>query len=65
MASCRDTETPLFHISSKTQESDCCDLTEKTTLSAVEKYRLLRETRRAVRRERLADERKSEAHQER
>lgn len=65
MASCRDAETPPFHISSKTQEVECCDLRERIPLSAVEKYRLLRETRRAVRRERLAGERKSEAHQER
>ncbi len=65
MASYRNTETSLPRISSKLQQSGGCDLAEKSSLSAVEKYRLLRETRRIVRRERLAETRKPERGQDR
>ena len=65
MASYRNTETSLPRISSKTQRSEGSDLAEKNSLSAVEKYRLLRETRRVVRRERLAEARKPEIGQDR
>ena len=65
MASYRNTQASLSRISSKAQQSGCRDPEERVCLSAVEKYRLLRETRRVVRRERLADERKSETCQDR
>lgn len=63
MASYRDIEGNLSSSSKAPREPLSQDA--KVSLTAVEKYRLLRETRRIVRRERLAGERKSGAPQER
>lgn len=60
MASYRKTEGASFHIPAESQDCHSSERERKPALSAVEKYRLLRETRRVLRRERLAGERKAD-----
>lgn len=60
MASYRKIEGALLHIPAQTQEGLSSEMEPRPPLSAVEKYRLLREARRVLRRERLAQERKAE-----
>ncbi|GLQ83413.1 hypothetical protein GCM10007872_03210 [Gluconobacter sphaericus NBRC 12467] len=58
MASYRKPERSSFHIPAESQDARFSAGEGKSALSAVEKYRLLRETRRVLRRERRAAERK-------
>ncbi|WKE47052.1 hypothetical protein [Gluconobacter oxydans] len=60
MASYRKPERSSFHIPAASQDGRSSGGEGKSALSAVEKYRLLRETRRVLRRERLASERKAD-----
>ncbi len=59
MASYRKSESSSSRLSPASPSAVSPDVGDKTPLTAVEKYRLLRETRRVLRRERLAEGRKS------